>query len=204
MERIKVIILGDAGVGKSSLVYTYISGEFREEIEPTKAASFMSKQVKIEGRTVRLDLWDTAGQERNAILGRLYWREAKVVLLTFDVSSLPTIEKMIKWYEVLKTEIEISTIKIFIVACKIDLLTIDYEVPSQVTEFSIKAQAPVFKISSKTNCNIERLFNCIAKFALESRSQLSSNSSITLNKLRHSEKIENSSSTIHKSKCCKV
>jgi len=204
MERIKVIILGDAGVGKSSLVYTYISGDFREEIEPTKAASFMSKQVKVEGRTVRLDLWDTAGQEKNAILGRLYWREVRVVLLTYDTSTLSTIEKMLRWYDVLVTEMDISTIKIFIAACKIDLLDTEYQVPSQVTEFSIKAQAPVFKISSKSNCNIERLFNCIAKAALEPNSQLSSHSSITLNKHRHSERLEYSSKNIHKSKCCKV
>lgn len=202
MDRMKVIILGDSGVGKSSLVYTYVSGEFREEIEPTKAASFMSKQVKIDGRYVRLDLWDTAGQEKNAILGRLYWREAKVVLLTYDISKESSIEKMIKWHDVVSSELETSTIKIFIAACKIDLFEGNYEVPSQVTDFSIKVHAPVFKISAKANCNLERLFNCIAKVALDPASQSSSHSSITLNKQRHSERFDQSIAKTQKSKCC--
>lgn len=60
--KIKVVLLGDRGVGKSSIIHRFITGQFEADIQPTVGVDFMSKHVKYNNKTYRIELWDTAGQ----------------------------------------------------------------------------------------------------------------------------------------------
>ena len=88
-ERIKVIILGGKGTGKSSLLHTYITGEFKDQIDSTIGASFMCKQIQFKDKSIRLDLWDTFGNESFLTIGKLYWRDVRAAILVYDVSDIP-------------------------------------------------------------------------------------------------------------------
>lgn len=196
-ERIKVIILGSSGSGKSSLLYTYIAGEFRDHIDQTVGASFMSKQVKFKDKSVRLDLWDTAG-ETNSTFSRLYWRGARAILLVYDASNTSTISKVKYWHNIAKEELNDQGLKIFIAACKIDLVdSSSYEIPYEVQEFAQSIHAEVFKVSSKTNQGIEDLFGRIALLSLPNPDN---KKSIALNYDRHSSKLK--ASQAKKKGCC--
>ena len=82
----KLVMLGDSGVGKSSLVGRYINGNFFEFQEPTIGAAFNVKNLNMNGLTVKLEIWDTAGQERYQSLGMAFYRGAEACVLVFDIT----------------------------------------------------------------------------------------------------------------------
>ena len=69
----KVVILGDSGVGKTSLLYRYLYDKFEADNMPTLGTSFKTKLIPIAGATLKLNLWDTAGQEKFKSLTRMYF-----------------------------------------------------------------------------------------------------------------------------------
>ena len=82
-----VIMLGNAGVGKSMLLSRYTRGEFKLGCKATVGVEFGQKTVCIAGDTVGAQIWDTSGQERFASLARMYFRDAVGALLAFDMTS---------------------------------------------------------------------------------------------------------------------
>lgn len=71
-REVKVVLLGDTGVGKSSLVLRFVTNSFKPYSESTIGASFMSKLVMVNGRQIKFQIWDTAGQEKYKSLARKY------------------------------------------------------------------------------------------------------------------------------------
>jgi len=75
--RVKLVLLGDSGVGKSCLVLRYVRGQFDEQSKITVGAAFMSHQmITPDGKSLKFEIWDTAGQERYLSLAPLYYRGA--------------------------------------------------------------------------------------------------------------------------------
>merc|ERR1711971_683806 len=84
----KVVLLGDASVGKSCLVVRFAKGEFHEYQEPTIGAAFMTQTVSLDGGVVvKFEIWDTAGQERYKSLAPMYYRGAKAAIIVYDITS---------------------------------------------------------------------------------------------------------------------
>lgn len=95
---LKVIILGDSGVGKTSLMNRYHSRKFTGQYKATIGADFLSKEVTVAGgKTATLQIWDTAGQERFQSLGCAFYRGADVCLLVYDVTDPKTFENLETW-----------------------------------------------------------------------------------------------------------
>ncbi len=89
---LKVILLGDGGVGKSSLMNRYVTNKFDTHLFHTIGVEFLNKDLEVDGRTVTLQIWDTAGQERFRSLRTPFYRGSDCCLLTFSVDdsqSLP-------------------------------------------------------------------------------------------------------------------
>eukprot|EP00518_Triparma_eleuthera_P015926 CAMPEP_0197571302 /NCGR_PEP_ID=MMETSP1320-20131121/41885_1 /TAXON_ID=91990 /ORGANISM="Bolidomonas sp., Strain RCC2347" /LENGTH=313 /DNA_ID=CAMNT_0043133791 /DNA_START=562 /DNA_END=1503 /DNA_ORIENTATION=- len=93
----KLLLIGDAGVGKSSLLLRFTDGTFDEHIQSTIGVDFKVKHATVEGKRVKLTVWDTAGQERFRTLTSSYYRGAQAVLLTYDVSRSATFENLETW-----------------------------------------------------------------------------------------------------------
>lgn len=128
-EIVKVVILGDTGVGKSSLALRFVTKEFRPYSESTIGASFMSKTITVQDddndtneegaysgteegrnnrrknlvkrkpRAVSLKIWDTAGQEKYHSLAPMYYRGAGAAILVFDICNLLTFDTLQRWVE---------------------------------------------------------------------------------------------------------
>lgn len=102
-KHIKLVLLGNSGVGKTSIVDQYINKRFSDQCEATVGVGYYHQRAKMpNGRTVELDIWDTGGQERYRALLPLYYREATVALICYDVTSYPTFEACEYWYRELK------------------------------------------------------------------------------------------------------
>jgi len=94
---LKVIILGDSGVGKTSLMGQYVSHKFTNQYKATIGADFLTKEVQIDDRLVTMQIWDTAGQERFQSLGVAFYRGADCCVLVYDVTSANSFKALDSW-----------------------------------------------------------------------------------------------------------
>ncbi|XP_053563019.1 ras-related protein Rab-42 [Bombina bombina] len=98
--QFRVLLLGDSGVGKTSLLRRYTEGEFTETTGQTVGVDFFCREEEPEvGVRVRLQFWDTAGQERYRAVTRSYYRNAAGVLLLFDITTRSTFESVLTWHQ---------------------------------------------------------------------------------------------------------
>eukprot|EP00769_Ergobibamus_cyprinoides_P001760 gnl/Ergobibamus_cyprinoides/2830.p1 GENE.gnl/Ergobibamus_cyprinoides/2830~~gnl/Ergobibamus_cyprinoides/2830.p1 ORF type:complete len:166 (+),score=67.59 gnl/Ergobibamus_cyprinoides/2830:29-499(+) len=96
---LKVIILGDSGVGKTSLMRQFVNNTFSRQYKATIGADFLTKEMVVDDRQVTMQIWDTAGQERFQSLGVAFYRGADACILCFDVNSAKTLSSLESWRE---------------------------------------------------------------------------------------------------------
>ena len=94
---VKVVAIGDSGVGKTSLIQMFEHSKFTDTFKPTIGADFSNKEITINGRIVTLQIWDTAGQERYQSLGTAFYRGADCCLIVYDITNPPTFENILTW-----------------------------------------------------------------------------------------------------------
>uniref|UniRef100_A0A4W4GI18 small monomeric GTPase n=2 Tax=Electrophorus electricus TaxID=8005 RepID=A0A4W4GI18_ELEEL len=94
---LKVILLGDGGVGKSSLMNRYVSNKFDTHLFHTIGVEFLNKELEVDGRRVTLQIWDTAGQERFRSLRTPFYRGSDCCLLTFSVDDSQSFLNLNLW-----------------------------------------------------------------------------------------------------------
>jgi len=93
----KILILGDAGVGKSCLLLRYTDNTYKDGFISTIGVDFKLKQLELEGKQVRLKIWDTAGQERFRTITSSYYRGADGIILVYDVTDVNALEGVRQW-----------------------------------------------------------------------------------------------------------
>ncbi|KAJ3359466.1 hypothetical protein HDU91_004921 [Kappamyces sp. JEL0680] len=96
-KLLKVIILGDSGVGKTSLMNQYVNKKFNGQYKATIGADFLTKEITIGDTVVTMQIWDTAGQERFQSLGVAFYRGADCCALVYDVNHAKSFETLDSW-----------------------------------------------------------------------------------------------------------
>jgi small GTP-binding protein len=163
-DKLKVVLLGESGVGKTSIISQFISGKFDSDCISSLSAQYISKTVDFNdiNKSIKFDIWDTAGQEKFRALAKIFYRDAKVICLCYDISSEKSfIELKDYWYE--------QQVKLFsegdpiyaVVANKSDLYA-KSEVPDEKGKAFAKEINGIFQsTSAKSNSGINILFNNI-------------------------------------------
>ena len=101
----KVIVLGDAGVGKTSIISNYIYNEIDEKHTPTLSPSFNRKSLKIDDKEVVMNIWDTMGKDRFISLNKLFFKGSEAAILVYDITNKDSYEKLKKvWYKHIEEE----------------------------------------------------------------------------------------------------
>ena len=85
--QVKLVLLGEAAVGKSSLVLRFVNNEFQENKEPTIGAAFLTQKCKLDDKIIKFEIWDTAGQERFHSLAPMYYRNAQAAIVAYDITK---------------------------------------------------------------------------------------------------------------------
>ncbi|KAE9467752.1 hypothetical protein C3L33_00271, partial [Rhododendron williamsianum] len=168
----KLVLLGDMGTGKTSLVLRFIKGQFFDNQvkipdrsvmqEPTIGAAFFTQILSLSEATVKFDIWDTAGQERYHSLAPMYYRGAAAAVVVYDMSSMDTFVRAKKWVQELKKQGNPNLI-LALVANKSDLET-EREVDSEEGQQLSQENGMFFiETSAKASVNINELFYEIGK-----------------------------------------
>ena len=92
----KLVIVGDAGVGKSNILIRYTKNEFDASNKPTIGIEFSSKTIDITNKRVKLQIWDTAGQERYRAVANQYYKGSSGVVVVYDITKRYTFENLTK------------------------------------------------------------------------------------------------------------
>ncbi|KAJ8084178.1 Vacuolar protein sorting-associated protein 21 [Marasmius tenuissimus] len=119
--QVKLVLLGEAAVGKSSVVLRFVSNEFQPNKEPTIGAAFLTQKCRLEDRVLRYEIWDTAGQERFHSLAPMYYRNAQAAVVVYDVTKGSSLEKAKSWVKELQRQAN-PNIVIALAGNKVDLV----------------------------------------------------------------------------------
>jgi len=119
--QVKLVLLGEAAVGKSSVVIRFVSNEFQSNKEPTIGAAFLTQKCRLEDRTLRYEIWDTAGQERFHSLAPMYYRNAQAAVVVYDITKAASLEKAKSWVKELQRQAN-PNIVIALAGNKVDLV----------------------------------------------------------------------------------
>ena len=98
-EEIKVILVGEMGTGKTSLINTAIGLNFQEKLSSTTTNSIMNKTITINGKSYSVNLWDTIGQEKYRSLTKIFLKGAKIVIFVYDITNLNSFKELNYWFE---------------------------------------------------------------------------------------------------------
>jgi small GTP-binding protein len=120
MKRVRVVLCGDASVGKSSIIRRFTTGQFENDISETVAGAFHSAVVRSNQETIALELWDTAGSERYHSVIPTFFKAAAAVVIVYDVTIASTFESVNFWFDFARTNAPLS-VPLFLVGNKIDL-----------------------------------------------------------------------------------
>lgn len=163
----KIIITGNGGVGKTTLLHRYIKGKFLVNTHMTIGVEFFIKELEVDGNKVLLQIWDFGGQERFRFLLKNYAKGTKGALFLFDLIRPLSLEKIDEWIDICRSED--PTVPILLVGSKADL-----EDSASLDEEFIKNRQQNYdlfdfiKISSKTGRNVEKAFRLIAEKVVKS------------------------------------
>ena len=95
-ETCKVVLLGESGVGKTSIISRYVNNTFKSQIQSTPGANFVTKSIIFseENRSIKFEIWDTAGQERYRSLAKVFYKNSRVCILVYDITRKTSFEEL--------------------------------------------------------------------------------------------------------------
>ncbi|TPX47460.1 hypothetical protein SeMB42_g02438 [Synchytrium endobioticum] len=161
--QVKLVLLGEAAVGKSSLVLRFVNNEFQENKEPTIGAAFLTQKCKLEDKIIKFEIWDTAGQERFHSLAPMYYRNAQAAIVAYDVTKPASLDKAKSWVKELQRQAN-PNIVIALVGNKLDLAATARAIPiEEAQSYATEAGLLFAEASAKTGDNVMEVFIDIAK-----------------------------------------
>jgi small GTP-binding protein len=158
----KVVVLGSSGVGKTCIACRFVKNQFAPYIASTIGASFLVKQVAVNGQKVTLQIWDTAGQERFRSMAPLYYRGAMAAIFVFDITNELSFDKMKEWVRELQANVEEPLV--LAIACnKVDLREQQAVAFEHAAKYAAEIGAIIVETSAKENIGVEHLFMEVSK-----------------------------------------
>mmetsp|Transcript_12203 Transcript_12203/g.17006 ORF Transcript_12203/g.17006 Transcript_12203/m.17006 type:complete len:218 (-) Transcript_12203:100-753(-) len=155
----KVLLLGDSGVGKTCLALRFVGEAFQKSFKVTVGIDFKVKEFIVDGKPVKVQIWDTAGQERFRSVATNYYRKAAGVVLVYDVNNLESFENLENWMDLLNQHTDEGIAKI-LVGNKLDISDTKSGKRAVTTEmgkaFAKKHGVKFLETSAKTSKNVEK------------------------------------------------
>ena len=153
--KYKIVVLGDAKTGKTSLVNRFISDSFNNDYCPTIGIDFQTKTMSLKNRDIKLQVWDTSGQERFRSLTSNYTLNSTIAIIVCDVTQKSSFKSLSNWITIQRKDAPNSSI--ILVANKIDLTDQRVISAEQINDFACEKNLHVIETSAKTGTNVQDL-----------------------------------------------
>ncbi|XP_057540057.1 ras-related protein RHN1-like [Amaranthus tricolor] len=158
----KLVLLGDMGAGKSSVVLRFVKGQFLEFQESTIGAAFFSQTLAVNDATVKFEIWDTAGQERYHSLAPMYYRGAAAAIIVFDITNSESFSRAKKWVQELQKQGNPNMV-MALAGNKADLEERRMVSAEEACKYAEENGLFFMETSAKTAQNVNEIFYEIAK-----------------------------------------
>lgn len=162
---IKITLLGEKNVGKTSLVYRYIENKFRESYKATLGVNLLKKDMEVDGNSVSAQIWDLGGQDSFKSLRKLYLEGANGALVMFDLTERKTFEKLNEWVESFKEAR--GEQPIVLIGNKSDLENQRKITDMEASNYAKENNMELMLTSAKTGQNVEEAFIKLTKRILD-------------------------------------
>ena len=201
--EVKMILLGESGVGKTSIISRYVHDNFNPNIPLSTSMCFVTKIIKKNNRKIKLNIWDTIGQERFRSISKIFLKDTRIVVLVYSIISEDSFNNLEYWLNLYKDNLDNGTI-LGIAANKIDLKD-QQEVSDDVgMEFAKKNGGIFGLISCKDKIGVDKLIDNLVEAYLNKKKILnnSDNKTIRLSKKITSNMYRHNSNYSASSSCC--
>nr|VDC66660.1 unnamed protein product [Brassica rapa] len=199
---IKLLLIGDSGVGKSCLLLRFSDGSFTTSFITTIGIDFKIRTIELDGKRIKLQIWDTAGQERFRTITTAYYRGAMGILLVYDVTDESSFNNIRNWIRNIEQHASDNVNKI-LVGNKADMDESKRAVPTAkgqalADEYGIK----FFETSAKTNLNVEEVFFSIGRDIKQRLSDTDSRAEPATIRISQTDQAAGAAQATQKSACC--
>mmetsp|Transcript_7058 Transcript_7058/g.9808 ORF Transcript_7058/g.9808 Transcript_7058/m.9808 type:complete len:209 (+) Transcript_7058:126-752(+) len=190
----KLVLIGDSGVGKSCLLLRFADDSFTDSYISTIGVDFRFRTLKINKKTVKLQIWDTAGQERFRTITSAYYRGADGIIMVYDVTSQESFEHVDEWLNEVDRFANENTCKL-LVGNKADLVEDRKVTADAARALAQRLNVQFLETSAKTSTNVTTAFQTMAEELIATRKNVRKTASSDVTKL--------SASREEKKGCCK-
>lgn len=163
----KLLIIGDAGVGKSSLLLRFADDTFTSAYINTIGVDFKIRTVEYQGKKIKLQIWDTAGQERFRTITATYYRGTHGVIVVYDVTDRDSYENVRRWMSEIDNNCD--AVNRVLVGNKVDMVNDIRVSPEEASEYATKLNIPHFLTSAKSSEQVDTMFEKITIMALDTK-----------------------------------
>ena len=178
---LKILLVGDTSVGKTSILSKYIDDIFEENQISTIGVEYKVKSLIINGRKINLRIWDSSGQERFRSITQSFFRNAEGILYIFDLTEKKTFEGVKQW--LIDSESYNLNIKKILVGNKVDLIEKRKVEKEIIDNFVKKIQLKYYEMSAKDGTNIDNVFRELAEMILSGFSEEDLNEKLNISDL---------------------
>ena len=155
---LKILVLGDSSVGKTSILLRFCEGKYDPESLTTVGVDYKKKYIRRNNKNIRLNIIDTAGQERFKAIAKNLFKKADGIIIMYDISNIKTFHNIKNWLDNIKDNVDFSKIGLVIAGNKIDLndkREVDENMRKNLEE---KHKIKIIETSAKDNINVNELF----------------------------------------------
>jgi small GTP-binding protein len=163
-ESIKIVLIGESGVGKTSIISQFVNQVFQEDVETSSSGTYNSKTLIYDNNKVlKLEIWDTAGQEKYRSLASMFYKEASAAILVYDITRKDSFEQIQQYWASQIKENSPSNIILALCGNKSDLIEEEKVDEEEARNYAKEINAIFYPTSAKNDSGITDLFLQIAK-----------------------------------------
>ena len=164
-ETLKIVLVGESSVGKTSIITQFIEKTFQDKLQSTVGGTFNSKVIRCEdlNKSLKLDIWDTAGQERYRSVTKMFYKDADVAILVYDITNKKSFEELKNYWVNQVLDSSLKKTLLCIIANKSDLINLEQVDEGEARNYAETINALYFVVSAKDSTSINEMFKEIAK-----------------------------------------
>ncbi|XP_027173797.1 ras-related protein RABE1a-like [Coffea eugenioides] len=200
---VKLLLIGDSGVGKSCILLRFCEDSFTTSFITTIGIDLKIRTIELDGKRIKLQIWDTAGQERFRTITTAYYRGAMGILLVYDVTDESSFNNIRNWIRNIEQHAS-DSVNTILVGNKADMDESKRAVPTSrgqalANEYGVK----FFETSAKTNHNVNEVFFSIARDIKKRLAESEIRAEPPTIKIKKPDPVKISTAEPQKSACCR-